>query len=126
MKYDKARTYLLTLVGCDHNTMIRHMRHLKQVTTDAYRNNYIDRDPFYDITLTVKKTERFFLSEEELVVLKETEFENKILEEVRDLFLFCCYTGSLYIHPTFSFFLSLKYVNSKFNHHSCYKWFRRG
>lgn len=90
---DEFRTYLLTLGGCDHNTMIRHMRHLKQVTTDAYRNNYIDRDPFYDITLTVKKTERFFLSEEELVILKETEFKNKILEEVRDLFLFCCYTG---------------------------------
>ena len=73
--------------------MIRHMRHIKQVTTDAYRNNDIDRDPFYDITLTVKKTERFFLSEEELVVLKETEFKNKILEEVWDLFLFCYYTG---------------------------------
>lgn len=65
---DGFRTYLLILGGCDHNTIIRHMHHLKQVVTYAYHNNYIDRDLFYDIKLTVNKAARFFLSKEELVL----------------------------------------------------------
>lgn len=97
---DGFQAYVLSLGGCGHNTMKRHMRHLKQLTTGAYRNNYISRDPFYDMTLTVKERERFYLTEENLVVLKKTKFKNKILEEIRDAFLFSCWTGLAYCDLT--------------------------
>lgn len=89
--------YLLSEGNCSHNTMIRHMRRLKQVTTSAYRNRYIDRDPFADTVLSVKKPEKQVLTEKELQRIIIQEFDNASLNKVRDMFLFCCMTGLSYI-----------------------------
>ncbi len=71
------------------------MRRLKQVTTSAYRNRYIDRDPFVDTVLSVKKPEKQVLTEKELQRIIIQEFDNLSLNRVRDMFLFCCFTGGL-------------------------------
>lgn len=89
--------YLLSDGNCSHNTMIRHMRRLKRITTDAYRNRYIDRDPFADTVLSVKKPEKQVLTEKELQRIIIQEFDNASLNRVRDMFLFCCMTGLSYI-----------------------------
>lgn len=89
--------YLKSKEECGHNTMIRHMRHLKQVTTYAYKNGYLSKDPFYNVTLSAKKVERVFLTETELKRLITIGFINENLRKVRDIFIFCCFTGLSYI-----------------------------
>lgn len=90
------RVYLLSDGGCEHNTMIRHMRRLKQITTNAYRNHYIDSDPFVYLKLSEKAAEISGLTEKELAKLIIQDFQNPVLNKVRDMFLFCCFTGLAY------------------------------
>ena len=73
------------------------MRYLKQVITDALKCNYITRDPFYNIPLTSKRTNPKYLTEAELAKILHAPFENKILEQTRDIFIFCSLTGLSYI-----------------------------
>lgn len=91
------KVYLLSEGNCSHNTMIRHMRRLKQITTNAYRNRHIDRDPFSDTVLRAKTPEQQVLTEKELQRIIIHEFENSTLNKTRDMFLFCCFSGLSYI-----------------------------
>lgn len=90
------KVYLLSEGNCSHNTMIRHMRRLKQITTNAHRNRFIDRDPFVDTALKVKNPEKQALTEKELQRIIIREFENPVLNKIRDMFLFCSMTGLSY------------------------------
>lgn len=89
--------YLKGKVQCGHNTMVRHMRHLKQVTTYAYKNGYMTKDPFYNIALSVKKVERTFLTEEELKKVINLKLTDETLQKVKDVFVFQCLCGLSYI-----------------------------
>src|SRR5690606_4221925 len=59
-------------------------------------NGWLDKDPFRNYTSRLKKVERPFLSKEELQKIASKEFGAERLEQVRDIFLFCCYTGLAY------------------------------
>lgn len=89
--------YLKSRAKCGHNTMIRHMRHLKQISTYAYKNGYLTKDPFYTITLSTKKTERSFLTEEEIKKVIELDLADEVLNNVRNVFIFQCFTGLSYV-----------------------------
>jgi len=56
-------------------------------------NQWIDWDPFFHWKGSWKNSEREYLTEEELQLLIEKEFDIPRLEQVNDIFLFCCYTG---------------------------------
>jgi integrase len=53
----------------------------------------MNTDPFVNIKLIEKKTDRGFLTDEDLKKIMELEFEVPRLEEVRDCFIFACFTG---------------------------------
>ncbi|MDH6311160.1 site-specific recombinase XerD [Dysgonomonas sp. PFB1-18] len=100
VRYDLIRSYevfLLTKGKCAHNTMVRHMRYLKQVITDAVKSHYLLQDPFNGITLSSQRGKRKYLTEPELLKLLETTFESDLLNEAKDVFIFCCFTGLAYI-----------------------------
>lgn len=89
--------YLRSVHYCGHNTVVRHMRYLKQVTTDALKCRHILFDPFYDFELSSKKSVPKFLTEDELLIILNKKFESELLNQVRDFFIFCCFTGLAYI-----------------------------
>lgn len=89
--------FLRSEYKCGDNTVVRHLRYFKQITTDAVKRRYLMSDPFADITLTSKKGKRNFLTEEELKVILHKKFKSEILERVRDVFVFCCFTGLAYV-----------------------------
>tara|TARA_R110000796_G_scaffold37722_4_gene95166 strand:+ start:33204 stop:34415 length:1212 start_codon:yes stop_codon:yes gene_type:complete len=62
----------------------------------AVSEGYIDQDPFINHKPSRIKKEVVFLSVEELNLLEKHHFEQSRLELVRDLFVFCCYTGLAY------------------------------
>lgn len=56
-------------------------------------NDLIEKDPFYGIHFKQEEVEVEFLSREELDILMNKEFAIKRLEQVRDSFVFCCFTA---------------------------------
>ena len=63
----------------------------------AVANDWISKDPFYNYKVQFKIVERDFLSKEELQGLQEKEIDGDRLNIVRDMFVFCCYTGLAYV-----------------------------
>lgn len=85
--------YLRAQYNNKDNAVVNSLRRLKQVTSLALKKQYINFDPFIDIKLSSKRGRRQFLNENELKVLISEDFKTKTLKEVRDLFVFCCFTG---------------------------------
>ena len=80
-----------------HNTMIRYMKCLKKVTNLALANGWISINPFAGIKFSEKKVVKDFLTIEEVNTIRTKEFGIERLDMVRDIFIFCCYTGLAFI-----------------------------
>ncbi len=80
-----------------HNTVMKYIRNLKKVLNMAVMNDWITKNPFSGFKCSTKKVKREILTEKELQALTEKEFTIQRLEEVRDIFLFCCYTGYAFV-----------------------------
>ena len=89
--------YLKSQSGCGHNSSVKHLRYLKKILTDALKNRYITTDPFDNYRLGYKAVDKEYLLESEVKKLLSKKFTVKRLEEVRDIFVFQCFTGIAYI-----------------------------
>lgn len=89
--------YLRSEGKCGHNTTVRHLRYLKQVTSDAIKCKYISFDPFNEIRLTSQKGNREYLTLTELINIASKEMQSETLKEMRDIFIFSCFTGLAFI-----------------------------
>lgn len=70
---------------------------LKVFSREAFADQLIQIDPYLSFRLDRgKQAERRYLTREELEKLESTEIPNRSLARVRDMFLFCCYTGLSY------------------------------
>ena len=63
----------------------------------AARNEWIEKNPFNYYKLKYKHKERDFLNAEELSILEKADLGTIMLRQVKDLFVFSCYTGLAYI-----------------------------
>lgn len=84
--------YIKVNKGCDQNTTVKYLANLKKIIRIGFSNGWIDRDPYVNIKLRRKLTNREFLLQEEVQILMSKQFEIKRLEVVRDIFIFCCFT----------------------------------
>ncbi|MCW9712691.1 site-specific integrase [Aliifodinibius salicampi] len=85
--------YLRNELGFKHNTVVRYVKNTKVVLNKALKRGWINKDPFIELDLTYKETDRTCLSLEEVNKLKEKEITIDRLDRIRDYFLFSCYTG---------------------------------
>ncbi len=81
---------------CDHNTTVKYLSNFKKIVHICIKNGWLDRDPFVGFKMTKREVERPFLVEEELTRIIEEDFKMPRLRQVRDIFIFCCYTGLAY------------------------------
>lgn len=89
--------YLKTVEHIDHNTTMRYIRNLKKIINDAVRNEWLLRNPFDSFKCSLKKVDRDILSMEEISLMQEKDFRIPRLAQVKDLFIFSCYTGLAYV-----------------------------
>lgn len=89
--------YLKTERNCCHNTTIKYIKNFKKIVRIAMAKKWIKYDPFANYKVTLKEVKRDYLTKEELVRLITKELHNERLDRVRDIFVFCCYTGLAYI-----------------------------
>ncbi|MGC1205320.1 MAG: site-specific integrase [Flavobacteriaceae bacterium] len=99
----KFEKYLRGYMPKDHqkpmgnNTVMKHIERLRKLINLSFKLGWIDKDPFVNFKAQFIKTERGFLSLQELKALEEKQFEIERLQLVKDLFVFSCYTSLSYI-----------------------------
>ncbi len=69
---------------------------MKKITIRAIKSGWLKVDPLQDHKLSLKETDRPYLTELELHSIKDKHFKNLRLDQVKDIFLFSCYTGLAY------------------------------
>lgn len=88
--------YLKTTRNCAHNSTIKYITNFKKIIRIAHANDWIDKDPFLHWKGKLKIVDREYLTEKELQTLVEKEFQTDRLNHVKDIFVFCCFTGLAY------------------------------
>lgn len=72
--------WLKTFRNCNYNTTI-------------IRSGWLEKDPFVGFKMTKKEVVSEFLTEHEINTMASKKFSTERLSQVRDIFLFCCFTG---------------------------------
>jgi len=85
--------YLKTVRNCGHNTTVKYIRNLRKIIRMALSNDWIKLDPFRNISYHLKEVNRDYLTDSELKLLINKEFSIERLSRIKDIFLFCCFTG---------------------------------
>lgn len=88
--------YLRSVRKCGNNSAVKYIKNFGKIIRICIASGWLDKDPFRNYTSRLKKVERPFLSKEELDKIASKEFGAERLVQVRDIFLFCCYTGLAY------------------------------
>ena len=60
-------------------------------------NGWLQVDPFIKFRIRFEKADRGYLLQKELETLMQKKFSIKRLEQVRDIFVFSCFTGLAYV-----------------------------
>lgn len=85
--------YLKTVRKCGHNTTVKYIRNLRKIVRIALSNDWLKLDPFRNISYHLKEVNRDYLTDSELKLLINKEFSIERLSRIKDIFLFCCFTG---------------------------------
>ena len=80
-----------------HNNAMKAMQRLRKIFYFARNTGLNIPDPFWDFDMNFETVEREFLSQKEINAIQNKEFVTKRVEQVRDIFIFSCYTGLSYI-----------------------------
>ena len=81
-------------------TVYRSIQRVKKIIQFAVGENYLKKDPFHLYKNKKYKTVIVYLTDEELKRLEKHTFNQIRLQQVKDLFVFCCYTGLAYSEMT--------------------------
>lgn len=79
--------------GIKNNSIVKYFKNLKTICNHAIRYELIQKNPINKYSGKIKTVEAVFLTSEELESIESHEFKIERLERVKDIFLFCCYSG---------------------------------
>ncbi len=85
--------YLKADLKLGQNAVVNRMKNVKKVIRIAVANNWIPTDPFRHTKLREEIVEKQFLVKEEIERIIAKEITIKRLEQVRDIYLFCIFSG---------------------------------
>jgi len=94
MSYD---FYLRSERKCANNSTVKYMKNFKKIVLMCIDNGWLDKDPFIKYKPKVKVVARDYLTKEELEAMAFKTYSSLRIEQVKDIFIFCCYTGLAYI-----------------------------
>jgi len=94
MDYD---FYLRTERGCNNNTTVKYLKNFQKIINICLDNKWLADNPFVQYKFKVHEVDIEFLDENEISTIYTKKFVSERLSEVRDIFIFCCFTGLAYI-----------------------------
>lgn len=88
--------WLKTVRNCNHNTTMKYLANFRKIINSCIRHGWLSKDPFVGFKMTKKEVIKVILTDEELKTIREKSFCTPRLNHIRDIFIFCCYTGLAY------------------------------
>lgn len=86
-----------TIRSCNHNTSIKYISNFRKIVNQCVRNGWLQKDPFAGFRMIKKEVIPEFLTEDEMQKMAEKKFVSDRVTQVRDIFLFCCFTGLAFV-----------------------------
>jgi len=93
---DDLSYYLKTERRLQQSTINKVIQRLRKTINYAVAEDYLVKSPFTSFRYKTNKKEVIFLSTDELKKLEKYDFKIERLAQIRDCFVFCCYTGLAY------------------------------
>ena len=76
---------------------MNNVKNLGKILRICMENEWIDKSPFTSYRGKSKNVDRFYLDKEELAAIIRKKFLSERLGQVRDVFIFFCFTGLAYV-----------------------------
>ena len=89
--------YLKTEQNQCQSTINKAIQRFRRLITIGIAEGFLEKDPFILYKAKKVKKEVIFLTHEELETVEKTQISQPRLALVKDLFVFCCYTGLAYV-----------------------------
>ncbi|MDH7462616.1 site-specific integrase [Chitinophagaceae bacterium 26-R-25] len=83
--------------NCDHNTTIKYISNFRKIINRCIKYGWLKQDPFFGFSMRKMEVQRVPLTEKELNAIIQLDFSIPRLQLVKDIFVFCCFTGLAYI-----------------------------
>lgn len=89
--------YLRSVKNCNNNSTVKYIRNFGKIIHICLANEWLEKNPMKNFKTHIKAVERVFLTEEEIQTMVDKVFITERLNQVRDIFVFSCFTGLAYI-----------------------------
>ncbi|HTN20211.1 MAG TPA: site-specific integrase [Pelobium sp.] len=89
--------YLRSVRNCANNSAIKYIKNLGKIVRICLGNGWLTADPYINYKPKTTKVHRVVLNKDDLTSIAEKNFSIERLDQVRDIFLFSCYTGLAYV-----------------------------
>jgi integrase len=89
--------FLKSQRNCAHNSAMKYISNLRKIVLQCVLKGWLPGNPFPGFKMKLKEVRRIPLSAAELRSVSVTSLPSERLRQVRDVFLFCCYTGLAWI-----------------------------
>ena len=89
--------YLRSTRKCANNTAVKYISNFAKIIRICLSNGWITVNLFANYKGKIKTVDRIYLTKDELQRMADKPFEIDRLAQVRDVFLFCCFTGLAYV-----------------------------
>lgn len=89
--------YLRKDCKCENNSSMKTMQRLRKIVYFAKNMGEAMADPYQSFRVHFESVDRDILTQEEIDAIYNKEFITGRLEQIRDIFIFSCYTGISYI-----------------------------
>jgi integrase len=93
----KLYNWFRKIMDLNHNSALKNIANMKKIVIDCVDNGWLQSDPFAKFESTRDGVETVYLTKEEIQAIAGKVITNERLCRVRDLFIFCCFTGLSFI-----------------------------
>ncbi|RKR84521.1 site-specific recombinase XerD [Mucilaginibacter gracilis] len=88
--------YLRSERKCANNSAVKYIKNFGKIIRICLANRWLTYNPFLSYKNKIKTVDRVYLTTEELQEMAAKDMATDRLTQVRDIFLFCCFTGLAY------------------------------
>ncbi len=89
-------TFLRSTYGVANNHAMKMVQKFRTIFQTAVDNGWVQKNPFASIKIHFDIIDRGYLSKQELASIMQKPMTSKRLDQVRDIFVFCCFCGLAY------------------------------
>ncbi|MFT4223216.1 MAG: phage integrase SAM-like domain-containing protein [Dysgonomonas sp.] len=111
---ERFYTYLREAYSCSNNTSIKYMKRFAAILNFAEKIGLLKTNPFKLFRFHIEKKYPIYLTEDEVNLIAGKAFMTKRLNRVKDIFVFCCWTGISYRDVCNLKLSDIKYRNKQY------------